>query len=372
MAINRPDIYRHNNPNLAISDSDFVRGGFRTPVNDLSELYSLYNKVGTDSAPGQLKERSTVVYVNSEGKYYELNDISNVGNSDGWGVFSSGNGDSVGNVINGLTIVSGNTISLGGNLSDNVIINVSGQTFQFVDVNEYQVKTSGDTTILGIDDNGFLLVTTGGTISLDDNGGLKYGDDYSGGYSGLSIPDVNYVTGLTSVYLKLEQDVPQVISGGQPTFEDGIKLGVTPSDISGHVLGRMYYDEEYKTISANIGDETTLQIGQEDLLYVYNNTGSVISNGSVVRSTGVNNNGVDVLTVGLSIASGGTYSNVLGVATQDILVNNYGFVTVRGNVNGINTLDGQLYINFNVGDEIYLSESDWGGVTNVKPESPNR
>lgn len=79
MAIKRPDIYEHNNPNNAIVDSDGVRGGTRTPVADLSELYALASKID------QLKERSTRVFVRSENAYYELVDISNVDKPSGWG-----------------------------------------------------------------------------------------------------------------------------------------------------------------------------------------------------------------------------------------------------------------------------------------------
>ena len=65
MAIKRPDIYEHNNPNLAIVDSDFVRGGGRVVAN-LTELYALANKID------QLKERVTKVYVISEDITYVL------------------------------------------------------------------------------------------------------------------------------------------------------------------------------------------------------------------------------------------------------------------------------------------------------------
>lgn len=65
MAIKRPDIYEHNNPNLAIVDSDFVRGGGRVVAN-LTELYALSNKID------QLKERVTKVYVISEEITYVL------------------------------------------------------------------------------------------------------------------------------------------------------------------------------------------------------------------------------------------------------------------------------------------------------------
>jgi len=115
MAIKRPDIYEHNNPNYAFVDSNFVRGGLRSFVSDLNELYSLIAK------RDQLKEYSTIVYVVSESKYYVLIDINNIDNSSGWEVFNSGSNGIV-NAINGLT-KSGDTISLGGDLINNTVIN---------------------------------------------------------------------------------------------------------------------------------------------------------------------------------------------------------------------------------------------------------
>lgn len=78
MAIKRPDIYEHNNPNFPIADSDYVKGGIRTKVANLATLYALSTKTN------QLKEHSTFVWVVSESKYYVLIDIANAGNSNGW------------------------------------------------------------------------------------------------------------------------------------------------------------------------------------------------------------------------------------------------------------------------------------------------
>jgi hypothetical protein len=88
MAIKRPDIYEHNNPNLPIVDSDFVKGGVRSAVQNLSDLYALSTK------NSQLKQHSTQIYVSGVNKFYVLKDINNIGNSDGWeeinfGVISS-------------------------------------------------------------------------------------------------------------------------------------------------------------------------------------------------------------------------------------------------------------------------------------------
>jgi|LauGreDrversion4_2_1035121.scaffolds.fasta_scaffold03381_13 hypothetical protein len=89
MALTFPAILEHNNPNYAAVDSDFVRGGTRSAVNSLADLYALY-----PLKANQLKERATKVYVKQESKYYVLTDLSLAGSSDGWTEDSTGGGGS--------------------------------------------------------------------------------------------------------------------------------------------------------------------------------------------------------------------------------------------------------------------------------------
>jgi len=370
MAIKRPAIYEHNNPNYAIADSNFVRGGIRTGVADLTTLYALDP---SPSAPDQFKEHSTIVYVSGETKYYVLVDINNIGNASGWNEFQTGGGSgTITGGTNGLS-TSGANIILGGDLLSGTTINADNNNVSITNIGDFQVKTSGDTTILGIDNEGFILQTTGGSITFDDGGGLKYAADYSSGYTSLSIPDVNFVTGLTNTYLKLDQTTPQNICSGQPVFNEGLTLNPTPSTglISGHTRGRIYYDDNYETISVDIGTETTLQLGQESVRYVYNDTGSVISNGKVVYNTGVHSGILDTITIDLAIASGVTQANVIGITTQDIGVGSYGYITIKGNMNGLDTLTDPQYSSISVGDVLYLSPTEFGGITNIAPNSPN-
>ena len=83
MAIKRPDIYEHNNPVLAIVDSDFLKGGGRV-VADLTALYAL------SSRPDQLKEFVTRVYVTAQSAYYVLVDDANIGIAGGWQIEAAG------------------------------------------------------------------------------------------------------------------------------------------------------------------------------------------------------------------------------------------------------------------------------------------
>lgn len=82
MPVGYPDILIHNNPNKALVDSDFIRGGKRTPVADLTTLYALGG-----GKIDQLKENSTIVFIIAEGVDYVLTDIANANNSAGWEVY---------------------------------------------------------------------------------------------------------------------------------------------------------------------------------------------------------------------------------------------------------------------------------------------
>lgn len=137
---------------------------------------------------------------------------------------------------------------------------------------------------------------------------------------------------------------------------------------SSFVEGKVYYDKDWKTLSCEIDTDVTLQVGQEDLRRVYNNTASIITNGQCVYTTGVFvGETPHVVTVNLAQANASTTSFVLGVATQNIPINSHGFITVRGTINAVKT----DYAGWSVGDVIYLSDTVAGGLTNVMPIQPS-
>ena len=120
MAIKRPDLYEHNNPDLAFVDSTFVRGGTRAVAN-LTALYALSSKVD------QLAERITRVWVASEAKYYVLTNISSVGSSGGWTAEQTNsnlqqvtdNGATTTNVITAAGFTTAGNLTAGGIVSTN-------------------------------------------------------------------------------------------------------------------------------------------------------------------------------------------------------------------------------------------------------------
>lgn len=111
------------------------------------------------------------------------------------------------------------------------------------------------------------------------------------------------------------------------------------------------------------GGNVNLQIGQEEVVYVFNDTGSQINEGQVVKITGSQGQRV---TVALAQANNdGNSATILGMATENIANNSSGFVTTQGIVNNVNTLG------FADGTIVYLSPTTPGGFTSTKPVAPN-
>lgn len=169
-------------------------------------------------------------------------------------------------------------------------------------------------------------------------------------------PTGSYLTSLNGAVLT-DQTTPQTVSNGRLTFSDGIKLGTNPN-VGTFEEGKVYYDSINKTVVAMIDNGITMQLGQEELVLCYNNTGVDIPNGSVVRQTGANG---DMPTIALAKADSiNTYLDI-GMTTQLIPNGTSGFVTTRGIVHDVDT---SL---FTSGQDLYLSESVAGGVTSTAP-----
>jgi len=127
--------------------------------------------------------------------------------------------------------------------------------------------------------------------------------------------------------------------------------------------GKLQWDTTWNGPQIGLGGgNVNLQIGQEEVIYVYNQTGSTLTDGQVVYVTGSQG---QRLTVGLALANGdATSATILGVVTESIANNSSGFVTVQGMVNGLNTSG------FADGAVIYVSPTTPGAWTTTKPQAP--
>lgn len=135
--------------------------------------------------------------------------------------------------------------------------------------------------------------------------------------------------------------------------------------------GRIYWDEDNGTLSLGMhGGQVVQQIGLEEYFYVKNQTGTTIPNGAVVRAAGTLGASGRILG-DLMIADGSIpYYFALGVATEDIVDGDDGYVTQFGLVRGLNTT-GSNGETWNDGDILYASPTFSGSLTNIEPEAPN-
>ncbi len=140
-------------------------------------------------------------------------------------------------------------------------------------------------------------------------------------------------------------------------------VNFTPGSPPAYSEGRVFYDSSDKSLSY-YNDETdiTMNIGREMWARVRNNSGATILNGKAVY---INSAIGQLPTIRLAIASTLPSSRVIGLATHDIGDNENGYVTIIGEVKGLNTNS------FNDGDILYLSAVSAGELTATKPSSPN-
>lgn len=97
-----------------------------------------------------------------------------------------------------------------------------------------------------------------------------------------------------------------------------------------HAAGRLHWNPEEGTLDVDTSPTSSLQVGYESRINVRNNSGATILNGRAVRITG---NVGNQPTIALDDGQG----NIRAVATEDILNNANGNVTVFGLVRDLNT-----------------------------------
>jgi hypothetical protein len=119
------------------------------------------------------------------------------------------------------------------------------------------------------------------------------------------------------------------------------------------------------------GGNVLQQIGLEQYYYIKNQSGLTIENGRVVRAAGTLGSSGRIL--GEYMISDGSIEGkyALGIATENIIDGDDGYITEFGLVRGINTtgsLYGETWFD---GDILYVSPTIAGGLTKVRPIAPD-
>jgi len=193
------------------------------------------------------------------------------------------------------------------------------------------------------------------TGSLTVDGNAKIGDQ---------LTDIHTVTGSLNVTGSISGSLTGVLRTDYIDFNTGSVV------VGG--IGRVTWNDGDGTLDVGLkGGNVTLQLGQEQVVRVINNSGGQLleSNYQAVRVEGAQGNRVKVR---LAQADNDANSaETLGLVTETIDTGGEGFVTTSGIVRKINTtgaLQGELW---SEGDMLYLSPFALGAITNIKPEAPN-
>ena len=122
-------------------------------------------------------------------------------------------------------------------------------------------------------------------------------------------------------------------------------------------IGEVFFNSGSQTLELKMTNDVTLQIGQEVLRKVKNDSGAVIGNGKLVYVSG--GLGANALVKLATTDDANAAQRTFGMATQDITVGGTGFVTLLGDVNGLNTSG------ITEGAELWLGQN--GNYTTTEP-----
>jgi len=137
--------------------------------------------------------------------------------------------------------------------------------------------------------------------------------------------------------------------------------------------GRVYWSDDNATLDLMLIGGVTYQFGQQLDFHPKNTSGVQIDKGMAVMATGVVGSSTKI-TCARAVADGTVAAQyMIGIATQDIPHNDFGYVAWFGSVRGFNTTGAnktvpEVWVN---GDILYFDPAYPGELTNVQPAAPN-
>jgi len=237
--------------------------------------------------------------------------------------------------ITGSTVQSGNN-TLIGNTQLTGSVNISGSTT----IMGTTVFNNSSTTITG------SLLISGSTTQIGNNR-LLGTTELTGSIS---------ITGSVKGVSSIDFDVTQPVTT--------------------NIEGRLTWSDADGTLNLGLkGGNVTLQVGQEEVVRVVNKTGANLleSEYKAVRVRTAAEGGAQGqrLAVVNALANAEVASSTtLGIVTEDIGINQEGFITTFGLVRNVNTTGALQGEDWNDGDTLYLSPTTAGGLTKFQPTSP--
>ena len=155
-------------------------------------------------------------------------------------------------------------------------------------------------------------------------------------------------------------------SGASPDFVDTLtdKLSLDTGAAATAGVGEFAWDDGNGTAVLGLkGGNTSLQVGQEIVARVYNDSGVALTDGQIVYISGAQGNRIAVKLAKADAEA--TSAGTLGMVTESIAIGAEGFITMVGTVNHLDTSS------LTAGALVYLSASTAGAYTTTPPTAPN-
>jgi len=210
------------------------------------------------------------------------------------------------------------------------------------------------------DDSTEFAVTSDMAIGFKGENAYEYAVE--GGYLGTEAEFYIDVAKVSEIDSKVPYTgaTADVDLGVHSIAESGLKLNtVNPLVVANP--GDIGWNQAEGTIDLRLLNNTTLQVGQE--IYFYGKAIETIANGNPVMIAGVQGNHLTFKKAVYSELS--VYpQKFLGIATQNIANNAFGYVTIFGKVNDVFTTG------FADADNLYINPAN-SLLTNVQPQAPN-
>lgn len=299
----------------------------------------------------------------STGKAYAIGNDNDVHTSES---FAVGSGNVVGNTYGGKTVAVGVDNNING-------AEVIGFGQDLVISGAYAVA-SGE----NISGDASNKTVVGKNITLDASSialGTIIGYDFDEADMPVNIPTGIAVGSTNDKWLSffgkyVDQFGTQGTEGALLGFDSNNKIKVTNTVTDIQFLtnteitpteGQLAWNTEDKTLNLGLAGGSILQLGEEELVYANNRTGTTINNGEVVYVSGSQGNRV-VISRAQAVTTP-TNQVFIAVATQSIAKNQMGYFTRFGLIRDINTA---AYLE---GDILWVSTTA-GQMTSVQPSKP--
>jgi len=225
-------------------------------------------------------------------------------------------------------------------------------------------NSQGTVTSIGITD-GNGITSSGGPVTL--SGDITVGLDTATQSTLASVADKAPIANPTftgTATIPTADITTANITTGNITTANITTADITTANFNAGAIngGELSWNGQERTLNLVTGVDTTIQVGQELVLYAVNKSGATIPNGSVVSISGSQGNKPAIV-----LAQADTVANArkaIGVTTESILNNSSGFVTLNGKVRDLVLDDGT----YGLGQVVYLSSTVAGGITNIQPD----